>query len=417
MKKLLACLFTVCMWCLHVGSAHAVIAAQQGYTYGMGGAGYGYPSAEAVANQFGGVRGFSGLTISAFNNNTACATWSSPVVGCQTIFRSPSGLTCPANSTLSGVNCVCNSPTVESGAACIDLIAAACSALSGQVAFASVPGSASPGGSACSPTGCSVTFVGTVIRVKEGGVTTTKGDASFTGTTCTATPETTATPDPCPDGTTGEVNGVTRCVPYDPTLNVIESVNPVDSTTTTTDGTTTTTTPTTGTKTTVCEGTQCTTTTTTTTGGTTTTKTDKEDRASFCTENPRSPLCVERSISSSCGSFSCKGDAIDCEIARKAQEAACKLFDNITTVAGVGTAAANSTYEPSEAETTSLSFASAIDRTDRLASACPGDQVVQVASASITLPFSKLCGSLQMLGNLAVGISLLAAAFIVFKGN
>ena len=67
--------------------------------------------------------------------------------------------------------------------------------------------------------------------------------------------------------------------------------------------------------------------------------------------------------------------------------------------------------------TVSLSAAD-IDTSDALGTGahCIADKVVTVAGQSVLLPFSKVCGSLELLGNVLLGVSLLAAAGIVLRG-
>jgi hypothetical protein len=70
---------------------------------------------------------------------------------------------------------------------------------------------------------------------------------------------------------------------------------------------------------------------------------------------------------------------------------------------------------PTPANTTDMSFSSVINQTDLLGGGCPADTTFQIAGSSMSIPFSQLCGPLQMLGSLMVGLSMLAAAFIVFR--
>lgn len=99
-------------------AAHAVIPASQGYKYIIG------PeegsSLAAVAAAFAGPRELTWTGCGEwFNNHTICtfASASGPVNMDTT--RQDQGLTCPANSTLGGSNCTCNTGYEESGNQCV----------------------------------------------------------------------------------------------------------------------------------------------------------------------------------------------------------------------------------------------------------------------------------------------------------
>jgi len=390
-------------WCLLMPlKAHAAFPATQSFTYGMEGAGYGFPSALAVATVFGNARDFSGLTITPAGNNTFCATWSNPVVGCQTIFASPGALSCPANSTLSGSSCTCTSPFTESNGSCINENEALCQALGGTETYASAPGNVAPGASSCNPTGCSITYAGTVIRVKNAqGQFVTEGAATFSGGTCVYESSTGSVPDSCPGGSSGEINGITTCVPYDPALNTIETVKgtsteKTDSTGTTTTGKTTTT---------VCTAVgSCTTTTTTQTsvnGGapTTTTETTEEPRDDFCTKSPNDPQCSDSSFSGSCtGGFACSGDAIQCAAAKQLHELNCTLNKTSDQSALFNAERSNATTPLSiNGPSKSISQADFSSANSLGVSSCISDISITVMSSTILLPLSDICDELATL--------------------
>ncbi|WP_416383968.1 virulence factor TspB C-terminal domain-related protein [Roseateles microcysteis] len=62
-----------------------------------------------------------------------------------------------------------------------------------------------------------------------------------------------------------------------------------------------------------------------------------------------------------------------------------------------------------------MSFASAIDQTNRLGGGCPSDVSISYAGRSWVIPWSQHCDKLQLIGNLMVSVCMLAAAFIVFR--
>jgi hypothetical protein len=239
-------------------------------------------------------------------------------------------------------------------------------------------------------------------------------------------------PAPCGAGQCpGTINGQQVCRACSGTTG--------DSSTTTKtnpDGSTTTTT-----QTTTCDGEKCTTTTTTNTlpgtagtcngqpcapSGTSDGQTQEEKPADdYCTAHPTSPMCEDKassfggSCAASSGSFSCEGDAIQCAMAREQYKRNCQLFEARTAMSDKGEAAVaagdtpgDHPNAPANVAQVSMDFGSVIDQSDALAGGCPTDVTV----GQYVLPLSKACGPLQMLGQLAVAVCLLAAAFIVFRG-
>lgn len=228
----------------------------------------------------------------------------------------------------------------------------------------------------------------------------------------------------CPPGqVSGQVNGTTVCVP-----GAVESEGTkVDKKTETlangdTKETVTTTT------TTCTQAGACTTTVTTQItikpagGGEGTTTTESEttelDRESFCAENPTFQACKQSEWAGTCGAgFACAGDAVQCAIAREQHRRWCEFVDASSPLSELGAAAATGEALPpghpgGAASSVSLEFSSVIDQTDRLGGGCPSDVSLGMG---LVIPFSQLCSPLQMLGSIMVGLSMLAAAFIVFR--
>ncbi|MDD2609522.1 MAG: hypothetical protein PHX60_07445 [Giesbergeria sp.] len=173
------------------------------------------------------------------------------------------------------------------------------------------------------------------------------------------------------------------------------------------DGTTTTCNPTTG---------KCT---TTNPDGTT----DEQDKTDFCRENPKSPMCIENKWgggSCASGSFSCDGDAIQCAIAKEQHRRNCKLFDDKS--------AESALYEQEKGKegnqtddlpgNETINMIGRIDSTDALGGGGAGvqDLTVTVAGSSITLPFSKINSGLDALGRVLLAVSFLIALRIVGRG-
>lgn len=218
----------------------------------------------------------------------------------------------------------------------------------------------------------------------------------------------------------GTVNGTTMCVPCQKQTEQGPSTSasaPAGSASG--PGSTTTTTQT------ECNGVTCTTTKTTTdpaTGAVVGSTSTTQKQESFCQENPTSTICKQSMFGGSCGAITCDGDAIQCAIAADQYKRNCQWFDDPAGPAmqakgqGVMTDLSQPADHPyTTATSTSVSFSSAIDTTDRLGGACPVDQSVAFMGKTLTLPFSQLCGPLSWLGNLLVGLTMLACAFIVFK--
>lgn len=227
----------------------------------------------------------------------------------------------------------------------------------------------------------------------------------------------------CPSGQCpGTFNGQQMCV----ACSAGTSSDGKTTTTTNPDGTTTTTT-----KDTVCTDSTCTTTTKTTTtnpdgtpvggtGGTTTTQ-EQKPKETFCQENPTSPMCKEGRWGGACDAgFSCEGDAVQCAIARETHRQGCEWSKVNQLQVDKGQEAMGGGDRPGwhpfeGAQQSAFTFQTLIDTSSgNLPTSCPTDETIGVAGRSIVLPFSKLCGALEMMGMIAVGFAMLAALRIVF---
>jgi hypothetical protein len=331
---------------------------------------------------------------------------------------------CPLNSTSGGGGCVCNSGFVEDSTHTfceVDPLVAACSALQGQSAFVSVPGTAGVNGTVCADTGCSMQFTGTVMRI--GGTSpVTKGDARFTGSTCTASPTTQATPDPCPSGATGEVNGLTVCVPPADT-NVVESVKVGTTTSSVTSGSGTSTLTTTNQETTVCQGGRCTVTSTISTpGGGSTSTVSNVPQSDACKANPSLPACSSSgSFSGSCtGGFVCKGDVVNCATAKAVNDQYCQLkevFEMDAETSGLAESVKAGTWVTNPKDNPTVVALGVFDQTNPLGESCPPDVTVNLSWGSFVVPMFQHCDRFKMVGNLLVLVSLIGATLFVVRGN
>jgi hypothetical protein len=225
----------------------------------------------------------------------------------------------------------------------------------------------------------------------------------------------------------GEVNGVGVCVKPDPgvTPTVTDSTGSGSVTTSGPEGTVTTTTG--KDSVTVCKNGQCTVTTTITvdqttgsgTGTTTTTvvtgSSETMGLGEYCAENPKAPLCGEGgSFGGTCTSgFACEGDALECAIAKAVNEQKCLMTpsDAIQTEANKIT---NGTWA-ADLQTEVIDLGE-LNKSNPFGSSCPPDQTFTVLGASFIIPLASACPELQMLGNLAVAMTLLTATIFVLRG-
>lgn len=363
---------------------------------------------------------------------------------------------CPANSSPDGWttgpgSCTCSvgftadpatNACVAAPNACAPTLGVALTGeVSVQVAGQIVPGSVCQGS-------CTYvkTFEVTATWTKLAGVWTWRGAGSAfigNGVSCTAIPTGTgsptdpgAEPDPTPPPKgmcEGTVNGVTVIVACDGTATSSGPSGPGSAasgpaTTASSPAGTAPNTSGVGT-TTSCANGVCVTTTTGTTNnpdGTTTTTvgTETKDKGTYCKDNPGSPNCkdLESAFSGGCGgALTCEGDAVMCAIARDQIQRNC-LMDPDSNSGSVFNVAAAAGKHPSDhpyvngTEVPVGGSNGGFDTSNILSGSCPADQSFQVAGGwpSVNVPFSKLCGPAELLGNILVGITALACLGIVF---
>lgn len=335
---------------------------------------------------------------------------------------------CPADSTLTNNQCVCNSGFKAVGNTCqvvncqgvVDLLQGSTLSWSGNTSSTCYGGCKVSCGvrgymSATNTSSCSSQHLFTDSTSCQGsaaGANTTGADLG-TGTASGTCPT-----GQCP----GTVNGQPVCVPCSNTTQAGPSNTasaPSGSTTPPISGAPT------GSvssqESTSCSGGNCTTTTTyrDSAGVVTGTKETTEPEVNFCAKNPGLAICQKSSFSGTCAATTCSGDPIQCAIAKEQAKRACEFFAPTGPAVDAGLAAGSGTARPAGhpgLDATTVSFQSTIDQTDRLAGGCPADVPIAVAGAALVIPFSSMCSPLQLLGGLIVGVSLLAAAFIVFRG-
>jgi hypothetical protein len=335
-----------------------------------------------------------------------------------------SGSSCGAGSVDVGGVCSCPGGLDASGLTCappVDPQQELCNALKGTEVYGSIPGNHSPGSTSCNVLGCSATLAGTVLRVKDAsGQYVTEGALTFTDQVCTYSAESGSVEDSCPGGASGELNGVTVCVPYDPNMNTIESVKATTSTTANGSGTSSTVT----TTNTTCTNGSCNTTSTTVVNvnGTPSseTKNTQEPQTDFCAKNPNDPQCSNKgSFSGACSAgFTCSGDAVQCAIARELHSQNCKL-NAISTESAIYDASkgktGNQTTDLPGNEAHTFGPAS-FDQTDALGGgSCISDLSIEVLGNTVTLPTSNVCPYLLWLRSALLAIGAILWIVIVFR--
>jgi hypothetical protein len=187
---------------------------------------------------------------------------------------------------------------------------------------------------------------------------------------------------------------------------------------------------------------------------TTTSTTGNVNRGAYCAKNPKSSVCggyqdqsgttrgqdepsgggggggkgdgdadgdgVKDSFGGSCtAGFQCNGDAVQCAMAQEQHKRNCqlielpteesKLYDSIKDLKG------DQTDKLEGAET--IDIGSLINTSDALGGgSCIGDLNVVVMGQNVSLPMSRVCPYLGMLGNILIAVSMLLAARIITRG-
>lgn len=336
-------------------------------------------------------------------------------------------IACPINSTQIGAteNCNCDSGYLASGGNCVQYT---CPPSGSYTAITQPDQKVGNAGDSVCTGGCS--YAPSSWKVGQDGQIWATWPFKSTGGFCQGAPDATgattgelnsSNPAPVPCGQNqcpGTVNGATVCVPCkgQQEQGPSTSASAPDGSASSATGTSTKT---------ECNGVSCTTTTTTTdgTGAVTGTQQVTQKQESFCKENPQSSLCKQSSISGSCGGpIACDGDAIQCAIAADQIKRNCQWFDDAGTapLKSAGDAAMTGQDQPAghpanSATSQSVSFGSQLDQTDRLGGSCPQDVSFSLMGKAVVMPMSKACEPLQIVGQLAVAVTALACAFIVFK--
>jgi hypothetical protein len=117
--------------------------------------------------------------------------------------------------------------------------------------------------------------------------------------------------------------------------------------------------------------------------------------------------------------FACEGDAIFCAIAKEQHRRACKLFEDKSPESELyekekGKEGAQTSDLPGNREESLMNRISTADAFG--AGQCIQDLNIVVVGKAVTLPMSKICPILAVIGNIMVGVALLLAVRIVGRG-
>lgn len=349
---------------------------------------------------------------------------------------------CPANATLSGSTCTCNSGFTESNGTCVayvDEVTSYCNqtADSPVVDYAYRTTTPSLGSkSVCSESvyagqakGCADQVEVTFCAGSSSGVYTCYGSGKRTGGTCTLStqPESTTSttsltptvwPEAPPKGKCpGQVNGVDVLVDCATT----SSSSTLTGTTTTGSGTSAISVTAGTTTNTVCSGGLCTVSVVVSgPAGTSQVNVTSGTQSQICA-NSSAEACQGSEDSSSFGGscaagFSCDGDAVQCAMAKEQHTKNCQLFEGTSPERSLYEAAKSSTTAGFNSSTTAITPGS-FDTTNALgAGSCIADLNVVVWGSTIELPFSQVCDSLQYLRAVLLAVSFLIALRIVTRG-
>jgi len=354
---------------------------------------------------------------------------------------------CVANAEKVNGTCQCKSGFTQSAGGCWATSSNTCVAKTGSsIGDQVVPVSSISGNPSSLPIcdgGCVASGSVSMCGAKGVGSFCWLTDAKFTGATCTGTdavssssgtptaapgqPATAVPPGKCP----GTVNGVEVLVTCDRTTQTTGSTSSGTTTNSTGSGTSTTSTTTStgvtsSTTKTECTAVSCTTTVTTTstspagvTGTTTTEKTEPKEK--FCTENPKSPMCITSSFGGACSSgFTCDGDAVQCAIAKETYRFNCSLEPSQSVLDDYN---AKKNKSGNQVTQTVVEISSASFNQDNLlgvSATCVADKPLSMTVAgksfSVTLPFSKVCPYLEYLGYLNLALTFILSARIIGRG-
>jgi len=156
--------------------------------------------------------------------------------------------------------------------------------------------------------------------------------------------------------------------------------------------------------------------------GTKETKTETKtvSQTSYCAENPTAAQCkaaTDSDISGACDAVACKGDAIQCAMAKEQARRNCEWFKENATAKALGEAMTNGTdTTPNPADSSNretVNVQSSLDSSSPISASCFTDLTVTLLGQSATLPLSDWCPFFEALGYIFLVLSYMAALRIV----
>lgn len=156
--------------------------------------------------------------------------------------------------------------------------------------------------------------------------------------------------------------------------------------------------------------------------GTKETKTETKtvSQTSYCAENPTAAQCkaaTDSDISGACDAVACKGDAIQCAIAKEQARRNCEWFKENATAKALGEAMADGTdATPNPADSSNretVNVQSSLDSSSPISASCFTDVTVTLLGQSVVLPVSDWCPFFEALGYIFLALSYMAALRIV----
>jgi len=163
------------------------------------------------------------------------------------------------------------------------------------------------------------------------------------------------------------------------------------------------------------------TTVTTVNGGSpvTSTKTTTESKGEFCFANPAAKECGDGEGSSFGGScdagFQCEGDAVQCAHAKETHLQNCKLNKD-TPERQLYESSKGDEAEFDNEEVVNVGPASFSQAPILGAASCISDKSISVMGSTVSLPFSRVCQYLAMLGNVLMAVGFLLSGRIIMRG-
>jgi hypothetical protein len=156
--------------------------------------------------------------------------------------------------------------------------------------------------------------------------------------------------------------------------------------------------------------------------GTKETKTESKtvSQTSYCAENPTAAQCkaaTDSDISGACDAVACKGDAIQCAMAKEQARRNCEWFKENATAKALGEAMTNGTdTTPNPADSSNrehVNVQSSLDNSSPISASCFTDLTITLLGQSATLPLSDWCPFFEALGYIFLALSYMAALRIV----